>query len=145
MKKYTIKKGNHRSGWFFKILKKPKVMKVTFMFDETAIYNLNNNDQFDWNKLLGFSRGFHQNNSIRIAWRWNTVKQVVELTKYEYVNGKRIMHEPLWEVKINEIATIVFNISDRKFCKWGYLLYPYFGGNQKAPHDINILIHYEVI
>jgi hypothetical protein len=167
MKIFKIKKGYHYSNLIYKIpflhLFK-KTIKHTLYFNENVIYELNNGDQMDINKLFGISFGFHHKNSARFGWRWNTEKNKIEILAYIYVDGKRINEwdedtliaelEPyeVCEMKIKkENNYYIFNIysdsTKKNYIKklkcgkgkfWGYYLFPYFGGNQVAPHDIEI-------
>jgi hypothetical protein len=167
MKTYTIKKGKHRCC-FFKLalhLFKRKISHYVY-FDNTAEYNLESNDQYDINKLFGISYGFHHKNSARFGWRWDLKKEKIEILAYVYKNGKRVnewdedLHIGFVEPYHRHRYTItkkggyyeflvedetLENIYTKKIkhgkCKfWGYLLFPYFGGNKKAPHDIMITI-----
>jgi hypothetical protein len=133
-----------------------------FKFTNTAIYQFNDEDQYDVNKLFGFSLGFHHINSVRFGWRPSEDLTKMEIVGYEYLNKLRIPTVPIYEVELNKwykyelkyngvYNHIEYNISDsiNDFCtihpitlkhKWniGYKLYLYFGGNKKAPHDILI-------
>jgi len=133
-----------------------------FKFDESAIYFFNDNDQYNVNKLFGFSIGFHHNNSVRFGWRPNNDLTKIEIVGYEYVNKVRVPTIPICEVNLNQwyeyklryiefhnqIEYSVKNVLKhhnvihpitlkRKF-NLGYKLYLYFGGNKKTPHDIII-------
>ena len=112
---------------------------------------------YDINKLYGFSDcdSNHHVNSARFGWRWNG--QAIEIHAYCYVNSKRIS-AVLGTVKINEPAKMSIAIVTGKYmfdlkgevhtmprgCPGnfarGYQLYPYFGGDETAPHDVRILI-----
>lgn len=145
MTKYTIRKGRHRSGIYFNPLIEPKSIKVFFKFSKSCNYDLHNEDQLDWNKLIGFSRGFHKNNSIRIAWRWSLDKHCIELTKYHYINGERVIEEPFMDVELDKEYRVILTIPEREHPCWGYMLYPYFGGTSVAPHHMSIDMTYIII
>jgi hypothetical protein len=164
---YKVKKGKHRfSPLNFKPFYKTK-LKAEIKFDKSCLYDLNNQDQLDINKLFGFSKGHHHWNSYRFGWR--CVENKIELLAYIYVNGKRINE---WEQDIHLTFLDVdktyklslksshnkcyFKVLDefdqlviiREYpvlsrFKLGYILNPYFGGTSKAPHDMEISIDYK--
>jgi len=158
---FKIKKGKHFSGnFFYKLLNFfnfKKSIKFNVKFDESSYYDLGNPNQLDVNKLFGFSTGYHHKNSARFGWN-SVAKDSVAIYSYCYVDGVR---------KINFITNIKINseykmsIVDRRFYYFfsvidsngnvfrdnvsknnisgvGYSLWPYFGGDEKAPHDIEI-------
>lgn len=162
---YLIKEGKHKSkvegslaGNGIRALKS-EVLEFTARFDESAIYDLNGKDQADVNKLFGFSdcNSHHQDNSARFGWAYNLETSMMDIYAYVYNNGKRQI-ESLGSVAIHETAEYRLSINGSHFqfdfngtstmierggtCDVGlyYLLYPYFGGNNPAPHDIRIFI-----
>lgn len=107
-----------------------------------------------WKEGKKWQTGHHKN-SVRLGWR-SDGKQI-ELAMYTYQNGKRVI-KPIMFVPVNSwirvgmfIRTDEFGIrlvmtvksqnasihqmdlTDYKI-GWGYRLYPYFGGQAKAPH-----------
>ena len=160
MKKYTIDKGDHRSGLRYKPFRNKNTVNMAFRFDSTAVYQLEDNDQYDLNKLAGLAFGrSHHTNSARICWRYNSEKKVVELFSYIYDDKNRAFtHITDCEIGSECNATIVvkdktveFTINDisktfdkSKWPNWGYRLYPYFGGDRVAPHDISIWLDMKV-
>jgi len=131
-----------------------------FNFSDSAIYHFDDDDQWDVNKLFGFSIGFHHDNSYRFGWRPNKDLTKIEIVGYEYIDKIRVPTIPIWEVELNkwykyelkynavlgqieylvtgnnEYRGIVHPITIK--LNWGYKLFLYFGGNKKAPHDITI-------
>ena len=140
MKKYVIRKGKHNVKRFPKILWNIRAINLCFRFDSSAIYKTQNPlNQNDWNKLFGFSRGYHHHNSIRLAWRWNPKIEKIELAKYMYKKGSR-SYEIIGATDINQSKTVKLEFNEGiPLC---YLLYPFFGGDETAPHDIRIEIGY---
>lgn len=137
---YKIKEGSHKQIRFPKILWNKRAITLTFRFDSSAIYTTQDlSNQLDWNKLMGYSRGYHQMNSIRLGWRWNPKTLKIELGKYSYQDGNRLMMK-IDEISVGETKSIKLEFD--KGCKVGYMLYPYFGGNETAPHDIQIEIEH---
>lgn len=168
--KKIIYKNNRRPFPYFDILipvlinkNKSYTISKYFKFDSSTIYHFEDEDQYDINKLMGFSIGMHHNNSYRFGWRPNKDLSKVEIVGYEYLNKLRIPELPICEINLNkwykfelkyiaETGQIEYYVSDglikyntmhsatnikRKF-NIGYKLYLYFGGNKKAPHDIII-------
>ncbi|HXA01627.1 MAG TPA: hypothetical protein VNW99_06545, partial [Cytophagaceae bacterium] len=94
------------------------------------------------------------NNSARFGWRWFNGR--LEILAYVYKNGERD-DEYITSVGFNEENNYKLYIQDDKYvflvngyevsmprsCNTSekkYLLYPYFGGEFTAPHDIKIKI-----
>ncbi|MBA2403377.1 MAG: hypothetical protein H0V66_01290 [Bdellovibrionales bacterium] len=131
-------------------------MKREVVFDSSAIYSTNNPDnQGDINKLFGFAdcNSHHHTNSARFGWRWFNGQ--LEIHAYNYVKKVR-QYQLLEVIQLNRPYAMsisatndkyTFRIDDRQYnmprgCSaavtFKYLLYPYFGGDEKAPHDIVI-------
>lgn len=127
-------------------------------FDSSAIYTTTDPaNQDDINKLYGFSdnNSPHHDYSARFGWRWSN--HALRLFAYVYNQG---------QLSSRELGSI--RIGDENFCKIivqgnqyiflcnsilatmprksitvkaeGYKLFPYFGGNETAPHAISIWI-----
>lgn len=156
--KYTIKKGYHYANASAYQPVETNEMKFFVKFDSTAIYQSGTKEnQFDINKLYGFSdnnAGHHQY-SARIGWSWT--EGTLHLYAYVY-NGGVVVSKPLTTIPIgaetycsikvvpqgylftvNEVSEQLPRLSTTVQAK-GYQLYPYFGGNESAPHDVNIWI-----
>lgn len=165
MKTYTIKKDKHYSCFgFLPALFKKRSFK-SFKFDNSCEYDLKNIDQFDNNKLFGWSQGMHHKNSCRFGWVWNLNKKKMEIHAYCYIKGERVI-EYLCDCDLDtwysgqiwiENDHYYFRVLDEKkeeilgytsiHAKFniniGYTLNPYFGGNQAAPHDMKIFLKNE--
>ena len=131
-----------------------KRMTRNVMFTKSCIYDIGQ-DQSDVNKLFGIGYyPHHHNRSIRFGWRWNLLDKKIDILAYWYFNGVREFL-PLTQVEIGKTYRydiIVFPKMHRMMVKGtvknvileprslSYSLHPYFGGNQKAPHDIEIII-----
>lgn len=160
MKEYIIKKGQHYSKHLPKLyLGDKKDFKIKVEFTESCRYNLSNINQLDVNKLFGVSFGYHKHNSIRIGWNYNIDTDMIDIYRYEYNNGRRLI-EKIYSVHIYEELFIKLNLTEigyvisieSEFSKFGYIveeyifnypniklgyyLYPYFGGDEVAPHKI---------
>ncbi|MGW8123031.1 hypothetical protein ACV07N_10280 [Roseivirga echinicomitans] len=163
---YLLKKGQHTSKKLGSFpgdklgTLKSDVMTFTARFDKTVRYDLGNKNQEDINKLMGFSdcNSLHHDNSVRFGWRYSIQKDLVEVFSYAYTNGTVSYHH-MGDVGIDETVRYQIQIVANKFylllngelkqevargagCEIGlyYKLYPYFGGDETAPHDMSIYI-----
>jgi hypothetical protein len=156
--KYTIQKGNqYCDGNVYKAIETSE-MKFVVKFDSTAIYETQSaENQYDINKLYGFSdnNADHHQYSARFGWRWSG--EALRLFAYVYNNGSVTSKElPIVPIgaeincaikvtstnylfTVNGITTQLPRIATTEKAK-GYQLYPYFGGDEVAPHQINIWI-----
>ncbi len=133
-------------------------LKFQAIFDSSCIYKtIDPINQFDINKLYGVAdcSSFHQVNSARFGWNW--VENAMHIHAYCYVNGVRQWKE-LGTVPLNTASDYeliiqpsyyLFKLNGKvdtlsRGCSGntavGYKLYPYFGGDESAPHDITIKI-----
>lgn len=129
----------------------------TARFDETAIYQTKAAaNQADINKLYGFSDCYshHQTNSARFGWRYYGGK--IELHAYAYRAGVR-SSKLVSTILPYEQQKLTIKMSGSQYvfyvnglekarlsrgCAYvpftGYQLLPYFGGDETAPHDIDV-------
>ena len=136
-------------------------MKFTVRFDSTAIYQtVDPGNQDDINKLYGFADNHtdHHQYSARFGWRWS--KGALRLFAYVYNEGSMSAQElgtiaigaPVaCSIKVlqgayvfsvnGSISTMPRMASTEK--GEGYQLYPYFGGDESAPHEIRVYIREE--
>ena len=164
--KYTIKKGRHRhSRWFSFRFFTRKSTTFQFAFSRKCLYSIKGNDEFDLNKMAGFSDSWnHHKSSARLGWRCLDGK-TIELHTYTYNKGVREKERHLLTVKPEEICSCeIEDLGDKwKFTvcnytsaslageeipktknKWpiNYRLYPYFGGNIPAPLTMHIWLSF---
>ncbi|HEX8279136.1 MAG TPA: hypothetical protein VF540_10600 [Segetibacter sp.] len=155
---YTILKG--RQYCDKSIYESVKLDHLSFIvkFDSSAIYHTSTKDnQDDINKLLGFSDNNEQHHqySVRFGWRWSN--NALHLFGYIYNNGVRsskdlgtvdIGTENSASIKVKD-NIYIFTLNGKsqtmlrasKTVKGeGYKLFPYFGGDELAPHTIVIWI-----
>lgn len=156
---FLIKKDKHYdSNLFFKLTTKHS-LRFECTFNENCLYEFINKDSGDINKLVGFSDDFtHLKNSVRIGWRCIDNK-TIELHLFCHVDGieKSVL---ITSVKPNEtfygmilvydnmyfadieLTNKTFSKTIKRESKWNiplrYLLKPYFGGDNKAPHNMDI-------
>jgi hypothetical protein len=155
---YTIKSGQHYvSNNNYKPIEIDE-LKFAVRFDSSAIYQtVAPVNQYDINKLYGFSDNNtdHHQYSARFGWAWN--KGALRLYAYVY-NGGKVTSKELGPIAIGtEVVcsikvkgnTYIFRWNDKEIVMprhstipkaKGYLLYPYFGGDETAPHDVNVWI-----
>lgn len=158
-KTYHIRKGQHYADGIHVGVYFGNDLKFKARFNETAIYNLGNTNQGDTNKLYGFSDCLsqHHENSARFGWRWNEQVNRLEIRAYSYAKGKRLSEfmdyidlnkDYGYEIKVVG-STYEFYFNNKKIvhprgCNGmgrGYKLYPYFGGDEVAPHDMDIVVN----
>jgi hypothetical protein len=153
---FTIKKGNHKSSSTLEFTNK-REFDFKVQFDESAKYDLNDpENQWDVNKLIGISDGgLHQKNSARFGWRW--VNNNLEILAYTHYNGN-FYFEKITDIEIGKEYDCILILDDKYtfICdgkivtmpRWmdfktkNYYLWPYFGGDLEAPHDIKIKVKY---
>jgi len=166
-------------GWHYPIplteIAFPQVFSLTHdslrldgevLFHDNAAYIINDEDQWDWNKLCGISLGFNgiHKNSFRFGWRYNPQSEKIELSSYLYTNSNR-QFKKVDEIMLNELARLSVIISsnnnditinmfindslcdnqvykitsanDRDYIM-AYQSGLYFGGNKPAPQIIDI-------
>lgn len=156
--KYTIQKGNqYCDGNNYKAIETTE-MQFVAKFDSTAMYQTQSSEnQYDINKLYGFSdnNADHHQYSARFGWRWSD--NALRLFAYVYNNGE-VSSKELCTVAtgaeincaikvsgsnylfiVNGVPTQMPRTATTEKAK-GYQLYPYFGGDEPAPHQINIWI-----
>ena len=133
-------------------------LRFVAKFDSSAIYStILPSNQFDINKLYGFADNgeLHQSFSARFGWRWSN--NALRLFAYVYNNGLVTSQElgvisigaehdcsikvqgSSYAFSLNGTTTLMQRSSTTITGK-GYKLFPYFGGDETAPHDIHIWI-----
>ncbi|SFF83855.1 hypothetical protein [Pontibacter chinhatensis] len=154
---HTIKKGSHYSDKNAVKQVNATALRFEVTFDSSAVYtSAKPNNQADINKLYGFSdcSTSHQVNSARFGWRWHNNR--LEVLAYTYLN-KKWDYKLLGAVPLGQPVPLELRVEEDKYvfvmygqqvampraCTGtaeGYQLYPYFGGDETAPHDITISI-----
>jgi hypothetical protein len=155
---FLIRKGSHNCTANGFVPVSLLEQKFTVRFDSSAIYKstipLN---QLDINKLYGFSDNgaLHHDFSARFGWRWSD--GALRLFAYVYNEGI-VTSAEISTIDIGEniacalrvkMGQYEFQVADKiktmprsstTATAAGYLLYPYFGGDEAAPHDVRIWI-----
>lgn len=156
--KYTIGTGQHFADINSYKTTSYTELKFKVKFDSSAIYtNADPVNQLDINKLFGFAdnNAFHQQFSARFGWRWSD--NALRLFAYTYNVGVRdtkelgtviIGTENSCSIKVtpssyiytlNGLTDSLPRLSTTPKAE-GYKLYPYFGGDETAPHPVYIYI-----
>ncbi|MBK6950408.1 MAG: hypothetical protein IPH16_22135 [Haliscomenobacter sp.] len=162
---YTIKKGNHFC--WPRVLKARNRVNAVFwkvVFDKNSNYNLGNNDQEDWNKVLGLYFNFFnpRDNTVMVGWRYRPDRDLIELNAYYHLNKQTYYTESLMHIRREEAVYIAIRIdwSARKYLvvmespksgakarhempfahpeKRFWEINFYFGGNRPSPQEISI-------
>ena len=154
---YTIKEGKHKSRSRYKTTK-TNCLQFQAIFDESAIYTSQDPaNQYDVNKLYGLSDcgNSHTETSIRFGWRW--LNDSLEILWFKHANNS-FSFAKIKSIDFGEIVNFNIQFDDNYYymsvgsdtitvarpCNRSsnrkYFLWPYFGGNETAPHDIKILI-----
>jgi len=124
-------------------------LEFNFMFTSQHIYNYNIKDGDDINKLYGITSTKIHQNSARFGWRY-IGNNKFEIFAYYYVKGIRDWYS-LLIVKINETVKYSIDVSNKQYTfgannNWHHVYntknimafrsYPWFGGNNTAPHKM---------
>lgn len=155
---YIIKQDQHYCEQnYYKTIETDE-LKFTVLFDSSAIYKtVDPVNQYDINKLYGFSDNGAQHHqfSARFGWRWSD--GALRLFAYIYNNGI-VSSKEVGVIAIGQEVTCsikvlaseyIFTMNDQAVHMprqsttpkaEGYQLYPYFGGDETAPHAIMIRI-----
>ncbi len=155
-KSFKIKKGKHRSGYRYYADRRDYI-EFEVIFDESAIYKSKSpSNQADVNKLYGVSDcgRDHMEYSIRFGWRY--FNDSLQILWFKHTAGE-FTFDVIKEINTDQIYTCSLEITENEYilcvddvctvtdrtCMQNYkryYLYPYFGGDETAPHDIVIRI-----
>lgn len=102
-------------------------VKKDVMFTKDSTYELDSENQWDWNKLLGFSIGLLPKkwkrpmwyNSVRVAWRY--VDGTIQVSPYTYCNGE--MNYDYIPVNLELEKQYTFIISQKAHAKNAFNVY----------------------
>lgn len=118
-------------------------------------------DQNDVNKIFGIGYMWTGKNSARFGWNYNIQTDKINLFAYYHTNSPKGEFDKICEVEIGVTYLLILNIHERSYrfsviteeCeksidinrkhkkKLSYNQGLYFGGQQRAPHDITIEIN----
>jgi hypothetical protein len=135
------------------------ILSFNVVFDSSCVYtSINPTNQFDWNKVAGFSdcNSLHQTNSLRVGWRYRHTLGI-ELAAYQYTNGIRSFtiidtvqildtaHITLLRLLDYETTVNSRTAKTSRHCPdkpTAYMLFPYFGGNETAQDTVRIHVQW---
>lgn len=156
--RYTIPKGKQYADQSIYKPVETGEMKFMVRFDSSAVYQTRlAENQYDINKLYGFSdnNSDHHQYSARFGWRWSG--GALRLFAYVYnegvVSSKELAIADIGKeincsiqvtassylFTVNSTTERMPRMAGTPKAK-GYQLYPYFGGDEAAPHDVTIWI-----
>ena len=161
---FKVKSGHHKSDHDFVALPHlgrhvDRALRFRVSFADDAAYTTSApSNQSDWNKLMGLTTDRIHKNSIRIGWRWNPASSRVELGFYGYLNGRRFMQQ-LTDVPRGQPIDCELRMSNQGLTARAggathtesgslgvslpltWVLHSvYFGGDETAPHDIQVSV-----
>lgn len=159
LKVYTINQGAHYSnGPKFKLHSNLHQLNFKAQLHSDCLFQLGNEDDFDINKVYGITWGLtNDNNSFRIGWNCQNNNGLIQYFSYAHIGGEVVIQylfEEVPEVIINfhidllrsENLIRIYRLdNDTQYeqpypfdgiSATGYYNYPYFGGNQFAPHKM---------
>jgi hypothetical protein len=155
---YRIAKGQHYSDHSLFVKTEYSELRFLVQFDSSAFYTtVIPGNQYDINKLYGFSDNdsYHHEFSARIGWRWSD--NALRLFGYIY-NNSIVSYQELGIISIGPEHDCSIKIEGNQYIfsvdghttamprtspgttAKGYKLFPYFGGDETAPHEIHIWI-----
>lgn len=159
---YTIPAGEHYS---LENGVKPVTgtgMAFEVIFDSSCIYRTRDpRNQDDINKLMGFSDCGLHHHGASARFGWNYMEGEVRIYTYVYSNGVRIPEILMGVAEIGKIHRYKIEIQGEQYkftfddhveyvprkCESNpvvplpsYRLFPYFGGDELAPHEIRIKV-----
>ncbi|RRB00958.1 hypothetical protein [Larkinella rosea] len=156
---YTIKAGDNYADHNDLAFTAKTTLSFSVIFDNSAIYTSKiPENQHDINKLYGFSDCDAQHNTASARFGWNWRDNALRIYAYCYRNGQRVSEE-LGTVELNKPTDYQLSIVGGNYVftfkgketviargcttvesNKRYRLYPYFGGDETAPHTITISI-----
>lgn len=159
---FRIPKGHHRARPIrFGIWWSRNSFSWVVKFTESCRYDLGNEDQGDTNKLcgIGYLPG-HHTDSARFGWVYDREIDRIVLHAYCYVDGRRLISSICsceigkeYRIRLQVLATAYYfdvyepisvkaagmiTVPHFHHKKFKYRLGVYFGGNARAPHDMEI-------
>lgn len=156
---YRIRAGQQYCDQSALVFTPKTTLSFSATFDNSAIYTSQSpENQNDINKLYGFSdcNTHHSIASARFGWNWRD--NALRIYAYCYRNGERVSQElgvallnTAYDYQLSIVGgNYVFTFQGQQTViargcmlvesTQRYLLYPYFGGDEVAPHDITIAI-----
>lgn len=116
----------------------PLSMSADVTFQSSCEYDLGDNDQYDWNKLMGFmGDGGWQTNSARWGWRWNLANEKVEIAPYVHDNDTDAILPPNTQWIQLDLNTTV-NLTIKCDRPNGKFIFIYDDGGTPISHEVEV-------
>jgi hypothetical protein len=161
MPKYKIYEGLHFSTLICLTNREPNFKhSFNFRFTEDMKYFIEGENQFDFNKLIGWKGKFFTPrwDTAMIGWRWNPLTDCFEVVPYWHVGSRAYDFDmsKMIQVKAGDFISVVFimlsgigrieiaqgntlvtdeRIFSQKYGKF-WKINPWFGGNESAPKTL---------
>lgn len=159
---------DHGNAPNYLLISSPTAMQCDAKFQSSCEYNHGDNDQYDWNKLMGFfDTPGYEARSVRWGWRWSLEHECIEIAPYLHHAGSIVLppsnqwiQVPLntWiNVKIrlersnnqyrftytdgnNNVTEFTVGVSSLSGTYSGTCRWDlfWFGGTKSAPHEMKI-------
>jgi len=119
-------------GWKFTA----RSMEYTIVFNKSMEYVFTDGNQDDISKLPGFQKWFDKTNRTLRGWCWNPRLKRFECYEYYHKDSPKPTYKYIgfcasgYSYKFNVPNPFPFSTP----------LFPYFGGDEVAPHDMDITI-----
>lgn len=154
----------------FNLYRNVNMVKMVVRFNENCLYKIEGENSSDVNKLFGIVydwTGVHEN-SIRIG--WNSDGKMITLFAYYYFSGERRIEQIATTVPGIHVPLDIITLKDKnRFFIVGqhatgetfsikrtmhydkistnnvFIAQPYFGGDEKPPHAMDIDLWYKLI
>jgi hypothetical protein len=161
MATYRIFKGFHFSTILCLTSKKNTLEYFTsIVFTEDMKYTIEGENQFDFNKLLGWKGKFFtpRFDTMMVGWRWNPLNDCFEVVPYWHIGSRAYDFDmnKLMQIKVGDMLHIKFSVvgkqaeitmicdtkeitDTRVFTKQYsrfWKINPWFGGDESAPKTI---------
>jgi len=157
--KLTIHEGNHyyTGQRVLDVENNNTEMNYRVLFDSSCVYDkLVDGCEGDWNKLFGFTLSSVNPHVNSMRFVWKTMDGQLKLGDYSYIDGVISKNHFIIDIYPNVQYNLQIWAKNGRFYyivngevlwnekhnvrdyKYSNVLYPYFGGDCKAPKDINI-------
>jgi hypothetical protein len=136
----TVAQGAHHY-YSYNYISQPCVseMECTVSFQSSCEYDLGDNDQYDWNKLVGMSGSSvsWSYRSARWGWRWDLANEKVEIAPYVHdESGSAILPPPEQRIQLDLNTTITLkvkvDVANQKY------VFTYDNGGSPIIHEVSV-------
>ena len=164
----TVPQGQHYDTFGGGSIHSPAGMECEVTFHPSCQYDLGNNNQFNWNKLMGFfDSPAGEVRSVRWGWRWSLANACIEIAPFIHQGGSFLLPPSSQWIQVPLHAAIKLQIQlERSANEYRFVCVQegipteivvgvseslaqtyrgvcrwdllYFGGSQAAPHEVTI-------